>query len=184
MCLRESRTDRGGYSAERKSRQPDNAANHHRPRQMQSLRLRNPIPPSRRHCKTRRWTALGLAGVAGRSAAMERRKRSVESPRSTIPQERGGFSVAQTAAVQARYVTRREDDGGIRYVIRSPGGQRVSAAEIDTLKRRLREQRGRQAEEIHADALSYQPEPRRALGATVRLSPPPTTTAMSAFTKD
>jgi hypothetical protein len=49
-------------------------------------------------------------------------------------------------------------------VIRSPGGQRVSAAEIETLKQRLREQRGRQAEEIRADALSYQPEPRRTIG--------------------
>jgi hypothetical protein len=90
---------------------------------------------------------------AGRSAASERQTHSVQS---RAKQSRKSDS-------KPRDVIRRENVGSVRYVIRSPGGREVSAAEIEMLKRRLRAQRERQPEEIRADALAYQPERRRVI---------------------
>ena len=99
----------------------------------------------------------------GQPAARERRKRSAESRMRQSRRKEAASYVADRKPA-SRDVVRRESDGNIRYVIHAPGGQKISAAEIETLKQRLREQRGRQAgSTMRADALSYQPERRRAL---------------------
>jgi hypothetical protein len=99
----------------------------------------------------------------GQPAVTQKRQRSTES---RVRQSRRKEARSRVAdrKLASPDIIRRGNDGNIGYVIHAPGGQKVSAAEIETLKQRLREQRGRHAEStMRADALSYQPERRRAL---------------------
>jgi hypothetical protein len=122
----------------------------------------NPEPAVAQALQNTAMDAIASPG-AGQPAAMERRQRSAKSHIRQSRKKEARSPIADRKPA-SRDAIRRETAGNIRYVIRTPGGQKVSAVEIEGLKQRLREQSGRQDEPtMRADALSYQPQRRHGL---------------------